>query len=46
MPGTVYIDGTEVTDLRSFDSGPLVYALINAIKELAARVEALEAKLP
>lgn len=36
------IDGTPVTDLRNIDSGPLIYALINAVKELAARVEQLE----
>jgi hypothetical protein len=30
-------------DLRIYDSGALVYALVNAVKELAQRVETLEA---
>jgi hypothetical protein len=38
-----YIDGNAVNDLRVFGMDPLVYALINAVKELAARVESLEA---
>jgi Chaperone of endosialidase len=45
-----YIDGQPVTDLRNLDAGPLVFALINAVKELKsmndvlmARIEALEA---
>jgi hypothetical protein len=29
-------------DYLTIDSGPLIYALVNAVKELAARVEALE----
>lgn len=33
-----YIDGSEVTDLREVDVSPLLYALINAVKELAAKV--------
>jgi hypothetical protein len=37
-----YIDGAAVTDLRDLDTTPLIFALINAIKELKARVEALE----
>ena len=41
-----YIDGVAVNDLRSLDSAPLVFALINAIKELKARVEMLEAQPP
>ena len=48
MPGMVkqreaYIDGQPVTDLRDLDTGPLIFALINAVKELTAKVEALEA---
>jgi hypothetical protein len=39
-----YIDGAEVHDLRNIDTGPLVFALINAVKELSAKVAALEAK--
>lgn len=39
-----FIDGVAVTDLRGIDTTPLVYALINAVKELAAKVEALEAR--
>jgi hypothetical protein len=38
-----FIDGVAVTDLRVLDTTPLIYALINSIKELKARVEALEA---
>ncbi len=38
------IDGQEVTDYRRLDTNALTYALINAVKELAARVEALEGK--
>jgi hypothetical protein len=36
------IDGKEVPDLRSLDATPLIYALVNAVKELTARIEALE----
>jgi hypothetical protein len=38
-----WIDGKAVADLRNIDTGPLIFALINAVKMLAARVEALEA---
>jgi hypothetical protein len=41
-----FIDGTAVDDLLTIDSGPLVYALVNAVKQLAAKVEALEARVP
>lgn len=37
-----YIDGERVDDLRSLDSNALIYALVNAVKELTARVAALE----
>jgi hypothetical protein len=37
-----YIDGVEVTDMRDLDTGPLIFALINAVKELRARLEVLE----
>jgi hypothetical protein len=37
------IDGVEVDDLRTLDVSPLVYALVNAVKTLVARIEALEA---
>jgi len=39
-----FIDGQAVTDLRDLNTGPLVFALINAIKELTARIEALETR--
>jgi hypothetical protein len=39
-----YIDGAPVTDLRELDTSPLIFALINAVKTLSARVEALEAR--
>src|SRR5215204_519248 len=42
---TAYVDGVQVTDLRVMDTAPLIYALINSCKELASRVEALEAQL-
>ena len=38
-----YIDGQAVSDLRNIDVSNLVYALVNAVKTLSARVEALEA---
>jgi hypothetical protein len=38
-----FIDGEAVTDLRQVNVGDLVYALVNAVKTLAARVAALEA---
>jgi hypothetical protein len=37
------IDGEPVDDLRALGTGALIYALVNAVKELSARVEALEA---
>lgn len=38
-----FIDGQAVTDLRVLDSSALIYALINSVKTLTARIEALEA---
>jgi len=38
-----YIDGAPVDDLRSLNTSELIFALVNAVKTLAARVEALEA---
>lgn len=41
--GSAMIDGERADDVRLLDSGPwLVWALVNAVKELAARVEHLE----
>lgn len=37
-----YIGGEAVNDLRVLNTTPLVFALINAVKELASRVAALE----
>jgi len=37
------IDGQPVTDMRDLDTGPLIFALVNSIKALNARIEALEA---
>jgi hypothetical protein len=31
-----------VSDLHDLDTNPLIYALVNAVKQLAARIEALE----
>jgi len=42
--GQGYIDGKEVQDLRSAEYTPLIFALVNAVKELKAKVEALEAQ--
>jgi hypothetical protein len=39
-----YINGEPVDDLRWLDTGPLVYALVNAVTELGQRVAALEGK--
>jgi len=39
------IDGQPVTDMRDLDTGPLLFALVNAVKTMAARIEALEAQL-
>ena len=40
-----FIDGAPVYDLRMMDASALKYALVNAVKELALRVETLEAQL-
>jgi hypothetical protein len=40
-----FIDGAPVNDLRMMDASALKYALVNAVKELALRVETLEAQL-
>jgi Chaperone of endosialidase len=32
----------EIADLMSFNPGPITYALVNAVKELAARLDALD----
>jgi len=39
------IDGVPVTDIRNLDPGPLVFALINAVKELSAEVTTLKQQL-
>jgi hypothetical protein len=39
------IDGNIVTDLRALDPSALTYALINAVKELAAEVNTLKTQL-
>jgi hypothetical protein len=48
LPETVtqrsaYIDGKPVDDLRDFDPTNIIYALVNAVKELETRLAALEA---
>jgi hypothetical protein len=43
--GEGFIDGEPVTDLRSLDTGPLTFALVNAVKELSAMVETLTARI-
>jgi hypothetical protein len=37
-----YIDGVPVDDMRVLDTTPLIFALVNAVKELKARIEVLE----
>jgi hypothetical protein len=37
-----FVDSQAVDDLRTLNTGPLVFALVNAVKELAGRVKALE----
>ena len=49
FPGMVtrrdgWVDGQAVSDLRSLDTSEIVFALVNAVKTLAARVEELEAR--
>jgi hypothetical protein len=39
------IDGVHYDDLLGVDSGPVLWALVNAVKELASRNAALEARL-
>ena len=36
-----YIDGERVTDLRSIDQSPLIFALVNAIQDLKGELDAL-----
>ena len=40
-----FIDGQPVNDLRNLNATELIYALVNSVKELAARVTALEAEV-
>ena len=39
-----FIDGVAVTDLRHLDTGPLLYAVVNALKEINNRLNVLEAR--
>jgi|HubBroStandDraft_2_1064218.scaffolds.fasta_scaffold00040_39 hypothetical protein len=48
FPGMVrekdgFIDGEAVTDMRHLDTTPLIFALINSVKTLTARITQLEA---
>jgi hypothetical protein len=38
-----FIDGELVQDLRSLDTGPLIMALVNAVRELRDRLATVEA---
>jgi hypothetical protein len=38
-----YIDGQKVTDFRTLDTTELIFALVNSVKTLAARIAELEA---
>ena len=39
-----WIDGVKVDDLRNLNTSELVFALVNAVKTLAAEVNALKAR--
>jgi hypothetical protein len=39
------VDGKAVTDLRSFDASALTFALINAVKELSAQLDAAATRI-
>jgi hypothetical protein len=41
-----YIDGVPVDDIRNLDTTALIFALVNSVKTLAARVAALESAAP
>ena len=48
FPGMVtkeagYIDGAAVDDLRQLDTSPLLFALVNAVRQLKAEIQALKA---
>jgi len=43
MQGKLTDDATESTELLTLDISPMIFAMVNAVKELAARVAALEA---
>ena len=43
--GQGLIDEKRVTDLRSIDPTPLLFALVNAVRELSQRLEELEEKV-
>jgi hypothetical protein len=43
--GEGWIDGVKVADMRTLDTTPLIFALVNAVNTLAARLTALEARL-
>lgn len=40
-----FIDGQEVDDFRTMDTGPLTFALINAVKTLVAEIDTLKARV-
>ncbi len=40
-----YIDGNQVEDLRILNTGPLIYALVNAVKELNAKIGVMQSRL-
>ena len=49
LPETVslrkgFIDGKEVDDLKHLDTANIIYVLVNAVKELHARIAVLEGK--
>ena len=44
--GKGWIDGAEVDDFRNLDPSTLVYALINAVKELKAEIDAIKTPPP
>jgi hypothetical protein len=40
-----YIDGVAVNDIRDLDTGPLIFALVNSVKELKTHIDTLNTRL-
>ena len=44
VPGHLY-EGSPDTSILMFDPAPIVFILVNAVKELSARIDILEGKI-